>query len=140
MTTRRNYRLNRNHTIKIKKRFKTLNAHRRGLMFIKNPLPQNTGALFTRFRRCTSRNSRRRTFNNKKRSKCNGYWMKNTYIPLDVIALNDKRRVIGMVHNMRPHSLKIHNVPHNTTYAIETNAGHIKRNHIKLGDRIIFGR
>jgi uncharacterized membrane protein (UPF0127 family) len=139
MKTRRK---NRNHTIKIKKKFKTLNAHRRGLMFVKNPLPQNTGALFTRFRRCTSRNTHRRcrTLNNKKRSKCNGYWMKNTYIPLDVIALNDKRRVIGMVHNMRPHSLKIHNVPHNTTYAIETNAGHIKRNHIKLGDRIIFGR
>jgi uncharacterized membrane protein (UPF0127 family) len=131
MKTRRK---NRNHTIKIKKRFKTLNSHRRGLMFVKNPLPQDTGALFTYSRR------RRRTFNNKKRSKCNGYWMKNTYIPLDVIALNDKRRVIGMVHNMRPHSLKIHNVPHNTTYAIETNAGHIKRNHIKLGDRIIFGR
>jgi uncharacterized membrane protein (UPF0127 family) len=132
---------NLNHTIKIKKRFKTLNAHRRGLMFVKKPLPQDTGALFTYSRRRTSRNThRRRTFNNKKRSICNGYWMKNTYIPLDVIALNDKRRVIGMVHNMRPHSLKIHNVPHNTIYAIETNAGHIKRNHIKLGDRIIFGR
>ena len=132
MKTRRNYGLNRNHTIRIKKRFKTLNAHRRGLMFVENPLPQDTGVLFTY--------SRRRNFNNKKKSNCKGYWMKNTYIPLDVIALNDKRRVIGMVYNMRPHSLKIHNVPHNTTYAIEINAGHIKRNHIKLGDRIIFGR
>ena len=46
MKTRRNYRLNRNHTIKIKKRFTTLKARRNGLMFVKTPLPENTGALF----------------------------------------------------------------------------------------------
>ena len=139
MKTRRNYRLNRNHTIKIKKRFKTLNTHRRGLMFVKNPLPQDTGALFIYSRR-RSRNTPSCIFNNKNKSSCKSYWMKNTYIPLDVIALNDKRRVIGMVHNMRPHSLKSHKVPYNTAFAIEINAGHIKRNNIKLGDRILFDR
>ena len=134
MKTRRNYRLNRNHTIKIKKRFTTLNTHRRGLMFVKTPLPENTGALFIypkkRILNCAS----------KKKSNCNGYWMKNTYIPLDVIALNDKRRVIGIVHNMRPHSLKLHTVPNNTTFAIEINAGYIKRHNIKLGDRVMFSK
>jgi len=137
MKTCRNYRLNRNHTIKIKKRFKTLNAQRRGLMFIKNPLPQDEGALFSY---SYPKKRIRNTHNIKKKSNRKGFWMKNTYIPLDVIALNDKRRVIGTVNNMRPHSLKIHTVPHNTAFAIETNAGHIKHNNIQLGDRIIFGR
>ena len=134
MKTRRNYRLNRNHTIKIKKRFTTLKANRRGLMFVKNPLPQNTGALFIYPKKCILHCA------SQKKSKCNGYWMKNTYIPLDVIALNDKRRVIGIVHNMRPHSLKLHTVPNNTTFAIEINAGYIKRKNIELGDRVMFSK
>jgi uncharacterized membrane protein (UPF0127 family) len=46
MKTPHRHRLKQNHTIKIKKRFKTLNAHRRGLMFVKTPLPENTGSLF----------------------------------------------------------------------------------------------
>lgn len=132
MKTRHNYKLNRNHTIKIKKRFKTLKAHRNGLMFVKTPLPENTGVLFIypkkRILNCASQ----------KKSKCNGYWMKNTYIPLDVIALNDKRRVIDIVHNMRPHSLKPHTVPNNTAFAIEINAGYIKQNNIELGDHVMF--
>jgi len=122
MKTRRNYKLNQNHTIKIKKRFKTLKAHRNGLMFVKTPLPENTGALFVY---------------PKKRIL---HWMKHTYIPLDVIALNDKRRVIGMVHNMRPKSLQLHTVPNNTAFAIEINAGYIKRNNIELGDHVMFSK
>jgi uncharacterized membrane protein (UPF0127 family) len=54
------------------------------------------------------------------------------------IALNDERRVIDLVHNMRPHSLQLHTVPNNTTFAIEINAGYIKRNNIELGDRVMF--
>ena len=126
----RNHRLNRNHTIKIKKRFTTLKARRNGLMFVKTPLPENTGALFVYPKKRVLHRA------SQKKSKRNSYWMKNTYIPLDVIALNDKRRVIGMVNNMRPHSLQLHTVPNNTTFAIEINAGYIKRHNIKLGDRV----
>ena len=50
--------------------------------------------------------------------------MKNTFIPLDILFLDKHKKVIGLFRKY--------------DYAIETNAGTIKNNNIKLNDIIEF--
>jgi uncharacterized membrane protein (UPF0127 family) len=121
------------HTIKIIKRFTTTSDKKHGLMFVKKPLLENEGALFVYH----NDHNQPEPEEDKKINK-RGFWMKNTFIPLDVIALNKNKKVIGLIHHMKPHSLKRHCVPNETEYGIEINAGHNKRNKIKIGDEITF--
>ena len=118
------------HTIKIIKQFTTASDKKHGLMFVKKPLLENEGALFVYHNEPEPKEDKKIN----KRS----FWMKNTFIPLDVIALNKNKKVIGLIHHMKPHSLKRHCVPNETKYGIEINAGHNKRNKIKIGDEIAF--
>lgn len=63
-------------------------AIREGLMFRKDSLKPNHGMLFHTGR------------------KYNSFWMKNTYIPLDVIFLDETFKIIGFVENNQPLSLE----------------------------------
>ena len=108
--------------IKIIKHFKTPIDQAKGLMFVKKKLPKNSGALFD-----YSKNPHQLSF-----------WMKNTYIPLDILFLDKHKKVIGLLENMIPHSLKSKSINKIASYAIETNAGTIKNNKINIGDIIEF--
>ena len=108
--------------IKIIKHFKTPKQKNKGLMFIKDKLPENSGALFD-----YSNNPQKVSF-----------WMKNTFIPLDALFLNKNKKVIGIQENMKPHSLKSRGVNKVSHYGIELNAGTIKKNKINIGDTIQF--
>ena len=113
---------NKSINIKIIKHFKTPIDQAKGLMFVKKKLPKNSGALFD-----YSKNPHKLSF-----------WMKNTFIPLDILFLDKNKKIIGLLENMIPHSLKSKGINKIASYAIETNAGTIKNNNIKLNDIIEF--
>lgn len=66
----------------------------------------------------------------------NTVWMKNTYIPLDVIFLDKDYKVIGFVEDTVPLSLKIVKINKKSNYIIEVNAGWIRKNNLKIGNKM----
>ena len=50
------------------------------------------------------------------------FWMKNTYIPLDMIHINKKKEVVGVVENATPHDLSPRKVSAPALYVLEVNA------------------
>ncbi len=66
-----------------------------------------------------------------------GFWMKNTYIPLD-IGFFDENKVLIEVHSMKPHSLDITRPSKKAKYALEVAQGWFKKNKIKPGSKFVF--
>lgn len=65
-------------------------------------------------------------------------WMKDTYIPLDLMFLNKRFRVIEYRENLKPHDITTdYSSMKKCKYAIEVNSGTIKKNNIKEGTLII---
>ena len=65
-------------------------------------------------------------------------WMKNTYIPLDMIFFNAQNQIICLRENTHPLDEKnIISCPYPASKVLELNAGEIKAHHIQLGDRLI---
>ena len=63
-------------------------------------------------------------------------WMKNTFIPLDIIFLDSDYNVIHFHKNATPHSLEGLSSKKDAYYAIELNAGSIDDLNIGIGDNI----
>ncbi len=51
------------------------------------------------------------------------FWMKNTLIPLDIIFMNSKKKIVGIVRNAKPQSLDLLSVAAPSQYVLEINAG-----------------
>lgn len=66
----------------------------------------------------------------------NSVWMKNTYIPLDVIFLDHDYNVIGFVEDTVPLSLETVKINKKSNYIIEVNAGWIRKNNLKIGNKM----
>jgi uncharacterized protein len=71
-----------------------------------------------------------------------GFWMKNTYIPLDIIFIGADGRIIRIAANTTPHSLE--HIPSGgpTRGVLEINGGLSAKLGIKAGDRVahpLFG-
>ena len=66
----------------------------------------------------------------------NTVWMKNTYIPLDVIFLDQNYKVLGFVEDTVPLSLKTVRINKKSNYIIEVNAGWIRKNNLKIGNKM----
>jgi uncharacterized membrane protein (UPF0127 family) len=66
-------------------------------------------------------------------------WMKNTYLPLDMIFIAKSGRVVGIAENAEPLSEKI--IPSGApTYGVlEVNAGTAAKIDLKLGDEVRHG-
>ncbi len=72
------------------------------------------------------------------------FWMKNTYIPLDIVFLNNKFIVIGGIQNMLPvggQNINDDDIPRYTIgrkarYAVELPSFSIKKHGIKVGDKL----
>lgn len=88
-----------------------------GLMFRKS-LPENNGMIF-----------------NWKIADKRAMWMKNTYIPLDMIFINDNK-VVGVLENIPPHSLQPRSVDTIVNQILEINAGQAQKNSISIGDTV----
>ena len=66
-------------------------------------------------------------------------WMKNTYIPLDMLFISKENVITGIAENTEPLSLKmIRPTRASSIYVIEINAGEVKRHGIKIGDKILY--
>jgi uncharacterized protein len=66
------------------------------------------------------------------------FWMKNTYIPLDMIFIDKKRRVVGIVHDAAPMTTTSRQVDAPSSYVLEVNAGFAKNNGIQSGAAVSF--
>ena len=99
---------------------KTIEARRAGLMYRKKLL-NNEGMLFIF-----------------PREKIIQLWMKNTYIPLDVIFISKNKVIVDIKKNMEKLSETIVKSKVRSRYALEFNAGLINKLDIEIGDKVLF--
>jgi uncharacterized membrane protein (UPF0127 family) len=70
------------------------------------------------------------------------FWMKNTLIPLDIIWMDAKGRIVDMIENAQPVSGG--EVPpglkpvFKALYVLEANAGFVREHHLRHGDQARF--
>lgn len=65
-----------------------------------------------------------------------GFWMKNTFIPLDMIFVGSDRRVAGVHADARPHSLDQIRIGRPSRWVVEVPAGWTARAGVAVGDRV----
>ena len=65
-------------------------------------------------------------------------WMKNTYIPLDVIFISENKVIVDIKKNMEKLSETIVKSKVKSKYALEFNAGLINKLDIEIGDKVLF--
>ena len=99
---------------------KTVQERRIGLMYRKKLL-NNEGMLFIF-----------------PREKIIQLWMKNTYVPLDVIFISKKKVIVDIKKNMEKLSETIIKSKVKSKYALEFNAGLVNKLDIKIGDKVLF--
>ena len=110
---------NKNITFKVEVA-KTIEERRTGLMYRKKLL-NNEGMLFIF-----------------PREKIIQLWMKNTYIPLDVIFISENKVIVDIKKNMEKLSETIVKSKVKSRYALEFNAGLINKLDIEIGDKVLF--
>jgi len=66
------------------------------------------------------------------------FWMKNTYIPLDMIFITADGRVAGVVENAEPLTTTSRQVGTPSRYVLEVNAGFFRRHGIQPGSPVSF--
>lgn len=94
---------------------------RKGLMFRKNKLSDNEGMLFE--------------FTNKS---IKSVWMKNTFIPLDLLFLNQSNVIVDLHSYLKPHSLKSVGSKVPCYKFLEIDKDQIRKKNIKIGDKVVF--
>ena len=92
----------------------------RGLMFRKS-LPEKAGMLFIH-----------------ETEEIVSFWMKNTYIPLDMIFVNANKEIVTIHSNTTPLKEWSYASTKPALYVVEVNAGFCHRYKIKEGDKMEF--
>jgi uncharacterized protein len=64
-------------------------------------------------------------------------WMKNTYIPLDMLFIDSHGRIVCLLANAKPQSLEILSCPKPVKAVLEIGGGEAAERGIRVGDRII---
>lgn len=62
------------------------------------------------------------------------FWMKNTPLSLDMIFMDGRRRVVGIIHDTVPFSTRSVSVGVASRYVLEVRAGVARRSQIAVGD------
>lgn len=99
---------------------KKFEQQRRGLMFVRN-MPERTGMLFIY-----------------DRDDVHSMWMKNTYIPLDMIFARSDGTVSTVIHDTVPLTLNSNGSSEPVRYVLELNAGAARRFGIGTGSRLLW--
>ncbi len=99
---------------------RTDDERRQGLMF-RRSLPDDAGMLFF--------------FDE---SADHAFWMRNTFIPLDMIFVDDGGRIVGIVERATPHSDEPRGVGAPSRYVLEVNGGWASAHGVAKGDRVHF--
>lgn len=66
------------------------------------------------------------------------FWMKNTYIPLDILYLDSQKQILTIQANRTPFSEEAIPSLKEAQYVLEVNAGYCQRNGIQQGDKVDF--
>ena len=93
-----------------------------GLMY-RSSMPESAGMLFLM-----------------PREERQGFWMKNTYIPLDMIFVNADMQIVTIHSNTTPMKESSYFSTAPALYVVEVNAGFCRKNNINEGDIIKFSR
>jgi uncharacterized protein len=64
------------------------------------------------------------------------FWMKNTYIALDIIFIDNDKKIMHIEENTHPYSEQTLDPEGVYRYALEINAGLSKQLEIKIGDKV----
>ncbi len=99
---------------------RTQNEHAQGLMY-RREMDRNAGMLFI------FPEAKERTF-----------WMKNTVLSLDIIFIDEQKKVLGVVEKAVPFSTKSVGVEGASKYVIEVNAGVARELGIVPGTKVVF--
>lgn len=95
---------------------------RRGLMFVRE-MPERTGMLFVY-----------------EDASVHSMWMKNTYIPLDIVFARADGTVSSVIHDAEPLSLRSLSATEPVSYVLELNAGVARRLKIGAGSQLVWQR
>ena len=63
-------------------------------------------------------------------------WMKNTYIPLDIIFISSDLLVANIIHNAKPLNTEVFESQKKVKYVLEINSGLAKKYNIKKGNKV----
>jgi hypothetical protein len=66
------------------------------------------------------------------------FWMKNTYLPLDILFINSDSVIVSISQNTTPFSENSINSKAPSQYVLELNAGIVKKYDISLGDKFTW--
>ncbi len=97
---------------------RTRAQHAQGLMF-RRKMPPDAGMLFLYDKRQPA-----------------SFWMKNTFIPLDMLFIGPDGRIVNIQHRTVPHSLTPVRSRGDVMAVLELNGGTTARMHIKAGDEV----
>lgn len=64
------------------------------------------------------------------------FWMKETYIPLDMLFLDDNGLIVWIYQGAEPLSETLIQSPVATSFVLELNAGDVEKHNILLGDKV----
>lgn len=65
-------------------------------------------------------------------------WMKDTYIPLDMLFIAADGRIVAIAENTQPQSLALIRAPEAVAAVLELNAGTARQQDIAVGDHVVF--
>jgi uncharacterized membrane protein (UPF0127 family) len=68
------------------------------------------------------------------------FWMKNTYIPLDIIFVDENMRIVRIQKNSKPLSEELIPSLTKARYVVEVNAGFCDQHSIEIGDYIKYDK
>jgi uncharacterized membrane protein (UPF0127 family) len=66
------------------------------------------------------------------------FWMRNTLIPLDLVFLDDDRKVVGVVVNAAPQTDTARTVKQPSRYVVEVGGGEAAAHGVGAGTRAVF--
>jgi len=66
----------------------------------------------------------------------NVFWMRNTYLPLDMIFITPNWSVLGVVENATPQTDSPREVPGESLYVLEVNAGFARQHGVTQGTKV----
>ena len=92
-----------------------------GLMYRGEPLGPNTAGLFIY-----------------DKPEMRSFWMKNTYIPLDIVFLDENGEIVGIHLNAKPESEESIESPAPAQYVIELDAGEASALALREGDQFFL--
>ena len=61
------------------------------------------------------------------------FWMRDTFIPLDMVFIDRDGKIVGIVENTQPHNISPVGVDQSSQYVLEIPAGDVKRFEMAVG-------